>query len=304
MKNIYDRIKELKKEKNAIILAHTYTYGDVQDLADYVGDSYGLSKKAAMEKDADIIVFAGVRFMAETAAILAPEKKVILPVENAGCPMADMIGEAELVELKKKYPDAAVACYMNSTAEIKALSDVCVTSSNAVNVIRKLDAKKVIFVPDSHLGSFVAEKVPEKEFILFPGFCIVHQSINREEIEELKKKHPDAVVMMHPECRKETRELADFILSTGGMVDLVSKKAHKKYIVVTEQGIIHALKKHNPDAEYIIPSKPQAICSNMKKIIPEAILDALENEKNVVKVPGEIADKARKSLELMLELAE
>lgn len=295
-------IKRLKSEKKAIILAHTYTRGEVQDAADYVGDSYGLSKKAAEINDAEIIVFAGVRFMAETAAVLAPGKTVLLPVESSGCPMADMIDAAKLRALKEKYPEAAVACYVNSTAETKAESDVCVTSSNSVAIVRKLPQKQVIFVPDRHLGSFVAENVPEKEIILYDGWCPVHDRVTPQAVRKAKEMAPDAVVLMHPECPKETRILADHIFSTGQMTEFVAKKLHRKYLIVTEAGIIHSLKKSDPEAEFIELTNPVMYCVNMKKINPEDILRSLENNETEITVPEPAATGARKTLLKMLEL--
>lgn len=224
MSNIIKRIEELKREKNAVILAHTYTDGAIQEVADFVGDSYGLSKRAAEIKEAEIILFAGVRFMGETAKILAPSKKVLLPVEDAGCPMADMIGPEQLKKFKDEHPGSAVVCYVNSTVETKALSDVCVTSSNALKIVSQLEEKTILFVPDQHLGSFVAEQLPEKEFVLWKGHCPVHAAVKPEDVRAVKDKHPDACVMMHPETPAETREEADFVLSTGQMIDLVKEK--------------------------------------------------------------------------------
>ncbi len=302
--SLHSQIRELAKEKKAIILAHSYTYPEVQEVADFVGDSYGLSKKAATLQDYEIILFAGVRFMAETAAILAPDKKVILPVENAGCPMADMITEYDLAEMKKDNPSAAVVCYVNSTAEVKALSDVCVTSSNAVNIVRKLPEKQIIFVPDRHLGSFVAEQIPEKEFVFCQGHCPVHVRVLPEDVLKVKTKHHDAVILMHPECRAETRRYADFVLSTGQMIELVKEKRFKKYIIVTEQGISHALTKSDPEAEFFDLTDLAMTCPNMKKNTLETILKALQEEETLIEVAEPVASNARKSLEKMLELAE
>lgn len=303
-REIHAQIRELAKAKKAVILAHTYTDGAVQDVADFVGDSYGLSKKAAEIKDADIILFAGVRFMAETAAMLAPSKKVIVPVANAGCPMADMITEQKVRELRDTYPSAAVVCYVNSDAATKALSDVCVTSSNAVKIVSKLSQKDIIFIPDRHLGSFVAEQLEDKNIILYDGFCPVHNRITPMDVRDMKIKYPDAKVMMHPECSSETREEADFVLSTGQMIEMVQTAEHETYIVVTEEGIIHSLQKHNDKATFIPLIATPLLCENMKKIRIDHVLSALENEDNIIKVPSEIAQKAKKSLEMMLELAE
>jgi len=303
MKEIIDRINALKKEKNALILGHTYTYPEVQDIADYVGDSYGLSKMAAESGDYDIIVFAGVQFMAETAKILSPKTKVLLPVMEAGCPMADMINEDQLIEFKAKHPTAAVVCYVNSDVRTKALSDVCVTSSNAVKIVKKLKEDKILFVPDKHLGSFVAEQVPEKEVICWDGFCPVHNKVSAQDVAKAKELFPGHVVMMHPECSAQTRTEADYVLSTGQMVDLVAEKKFKKYIVVTEAGITYGLKKEDPQAEFIEMTAPEMKCKNMKKIMLSDILHSLEKEQFSIEVSDEISKKAKVSLQRMLDLA-
>ncbi|HSA33130.1 MAG TPA: quinolinate synthase NadA [bacterium] len=295
------RIAALKKDKNAIILAHTYTRPEVQDIADVVGDSFELAVRAA-DSAAEIIVLAGVRFMGETAAILTPGRTVLLPVADAGCPLADMITPEQVRQLKAQYPGAAVACYVNSSVEVKALSDVCVTSSSAVRIVRNLPAKQVIFVPDRNLGSWVAEQVPEKDIILHSGFCPVHHKVSPEDVRKVKARHPGAVVLMHPECMKETRAEADHILSTGGMVALVKEKKHERYIVVTESGITHTLRRHDPAAEFIDLSNPTMYCQNMKKITIETILRSLDEGGTAVTVASDIAEKARYALSRMLEL--
>jgi len=304
MKEIIDRINALKKEKNALILGHTYTHPEVQDIADYVGDSYGLSKKAAESEDYDIIVFAGVQFMAETAKILSPNIKVLLPVLDAGCPMADMINEYQLKEFKAQHPDAAVVCYVNSNVRTKALSDVCVTSSNAVKIVKKLENKKILFVPDQHLGSYVAEQIPEKEIICWDGFCPVHNKVSAQDVAKVKELFPGSVVIMHPECPAKTRTEADFVLSTGQMLELVAKKEFKKYIVVTESGITYGLSKEDPEAEFIEMSEPAMKCKDMKKIMLTDILHSLENEQFSIEIEKEISEKAKVSLQRMLELAQ
>ena len=301
--DIHRKIREIAAQKKVVILAHTYTDGAVQDVADFVGDSYGLSKEAAEITDADIILFAGVRFMAETAAMLAPHKKVIVPVFSAGCPMANMITDEKLITLKDKHPDAAVVCYVNSDASTKALSDVCVTSSNAVKIVSKLPQKDIIFIPDRHLGSFVAEQLPDKNVILYDGFCPVHNRITPQNVRDIKRKHPEATVIMHPECSAETRSEADHILSTGQMIEMVQTADYKAYIVVTEEGIIHSLQKHNKTATFFPLIATPLLCENMKKITIEHLLVALEKEESVITVPDEIAKIATKSLERMLELA-
>lgn len=300
---IIERISELKRSRKAIILAHTYTLPEVQEIADFVGDSYGLSKKAAKIGDCETIVFAGVRFMAETAKILSPEKRVLLPAPTAGCRMADMIDGPSLAALKAEHPNATVVCYVNSTVEIKALSDVCVTSSNAVKIVGRIENDEILFVPDKNLGGFVAEHYPDKRFIFWDGFCPVHNFIDPAEVLALKSEHPDAKVLMHPECAPESRELADYLISTGQMVDLVAEKRFKKYIIITESGIMHALHLADPNAEfYSLPPK-DLLCPNMKKINLQNILEALEELKHEVRVDGDIRVKALKSLEKMLELA-
>lgn len=303
MKEIVDKINVLKKEKNALILAHSYTHPEVQDIADYVGDSYGLSKKAAEAGEYDIIVFAGVRFMAETAKILSPNTKVLLPVPDAGCPMADMINEDQLKEFKAGHPEAAVVCYVNSDVKTKALSDVCVTSSNAVKIVRKLENRKILFVPDKHLGSYVAEQIPEKEVICWDGFCPVHNKVGAQDVAKAKELFPGSVVIMHPECPAETRKEADFVLSTGQMMELAAKKEFKKYIVVTESGITHGLSKEDPEAEFIEMNEPAMRCKNMKKIMLTDVLHSLENDQFSIEVDKETSEKARVSLQRMLELA-
>ncbi len=297
-------VRRLARERKAVILAHTYTESAVQDAADFVGDSYGLSKKAASIEDAEVILFAGVRFMAETAAMLAPNKRVLTPIAGAGCPMADMVSAAKVRMLKEQYPDAAVVCYVNSDAATKAESDVCVTSSNAVTIVSRLPERRIIFVPDRHLGSFVAEQLPEKEFILHEGFCPVHNAITPDMVLDIKQAYPDAAVMMHPECPSHTRTAADYILSTGQMVEKVKEKSHDAYIIVTEQGIIHALRQYDADATFIQLRSGPILCENMKKITLPDLLHSLQNDETEVTVPESVAERARVSLEKMMELAE
>ena len=294
------KIEQLKAERNAVILAHNYQSGEIQDLADFCGDSLGLSIEAS-KTDADVIVFCGVRFMAETAAILSPNKKVLLPDETAGCPMADMITAEQLRNLKSKYPDAIVVCYVNSTADVKAESDYCCTSSNAVAVVESLPAdKKVLFVPDRNLGSFVAERTG-RDIELWPGYCTTHVCITEDDIRKAKQKWPDAVVMSHPECTEPVRKISDELLSTGQMLKFVKKSSAKQYIVATEKGIIHALKKENPDAEYM-PATERAICPNMKKITLDKVIASMEELKERITIEEEIRVRAKKSLDRMIEI--
>ncbi|MCK4752531.1 MAG: quinolinate synthase NadA [Planctomycetes bacterium] len=297
---LLEKIKELKSKRKAVILAHNYQCGEIQDIADFCGDSLGLSIKAA-ETDADVIVFCGVRFMAETAAILSPQKTVLLPDKDAGCPMADMITEQQLIKLKQQHPEALVVCYVNSSAEVKAESHYCCTSSNAVEIVNSLPKdKQIIFVPDQHLGQFVAERTG-RDMVLWPGYCITHVMITEDEIKNAKQKYPDAVVMAHPECSESVKALADQLLSTGQMLNFAKTSSAKQFIVATEIGIIHALKKQNPDAEFIAASD-KAICPNMKKITLEKVLWSLEDMQHKITVPDQIRIEAKKALDRMVEV--
>lgn len=299
MPELEDRIKTLKKQKNAVILAHNYQISEVQLVADHLGDSLGLSKLAA-EVENDIIVFAGVKFMAETAKILSPDKKVLLPRLDAGCPMADMITVEELLELKAAHPDAKVVTYVNSTAEIKAESDACCTSSNAVKVVRGIDAKKIIFVPDRNLGGYVQTQVPDKEIILFEGYCYVHNRIKKEEIEQMKALYPEALVLAHPETRMEVIEAADEVLSTSGILNFVADSKARQFIIATEQGLLERIKRENPGKE-ILPALRPKICSNMKRTSLRDVLDSLEQEKYEIRVEETVRRKASVALEEMLK---
>jgi len=297
---LLEKIEKLKVTRNAVILAHNYQPGEIQDLADFTGDSLGLSIKAA-ETDADVIVFCGVHFMAETAAILSPEKTVLLPEKEAGCPMADMITSEQLRELKSKHPDALVVCYVNTSVEVKAESDYCCTSANAAEVVDSLPKdKEVIFVPDRYLGQYVAEK-SGRNFVLWPGYCHVHVVITEDDIRKAKVHWPDAIVMAHPECTKPAKELADRILSTSQMIKFTKESGAKRFIVATEKGIIHALKKQNPKAEFI-PANERAICPNMKKITLEKVAWALEDMQYEISISEEIREKAKMALDRMVEI--
>jgi len=294
------KIKKLKDEHRAVILAHNYQPGEIQDLADFTGDSLGLSIKAA-ETDADVIVFCGVQFMAETAAILSPEKTVLLPDKSAGCPMADMITAEQLRQLKKEYPDALVVCYVNSSAEVKADSDYCCTSANAVEVVNSLPKdRRIIFVPDQHLGRFAAERTG-RDLVLWPGYCATHVVITEDNIKSAKAKYPDAIVMTHPECTEPVKELSDELLSTSQMLKFAARSTAKRFIIATEIGIIHALKKQEPQAEFT-PASERAICPNMKKITMEKIVWALEDMQYKISVPQAIREKAKKALDKMVEI--
>ena len=293
-----DKIRQLKTERNAIILAHNYQSGEVQDIADFTGDSLALSVQAAAT-DADVIVFCGVQFMAETAAILSPGKTVLLPDKHAGCPLADMITAEQLRQLKRKHPDAAVVCYVNSSAEVKAESDYCCTSANAVEVVKTLpQGNEVIFVPDQHLGRFVSEKTGRK-MILWPGYCPTHVVITEDDIKKARAAHPGALVMAHPECTEPVKAISDRILSTGQMLKFARQNEAKNFIVATETGIIHTLKKENPGKEFFAASE-RAVCPNMKRITLEKVLWSLEDMHYKVIVPAETAARARAALDRMV----
>ncbi len=295
--SLTDKILELKKKKNALILVHNYQRGEVQDIADFTGDSLELSQQAA-KTDVDVIVFCGVHFMAETAAILCPEMTVLLPDIHAGCPMADMITAEQLKQKKKELPNATVVCYINSTAEVKAESDICCTSANATKIINSLDSDEILFIPDQYLGHYVSTRT-DKKIILWPGYCPTHARIQSQDITRLKQEYPRAKVVVHPECRPEVIALADEVLSTGGMCRYAGRKDVKEMIVGTEMGIIYRLKKENPDKKFI-PISEQAICPNMKLITLEKVLWSLEAMAPQVKVPETIRRKAKTVVDKML----
>ena len=298
---LIEEILRLKRERNAIILAHNYQLGEVQDIGDFVGDSLELSQKAA-ETDADVIVFCGVHFMAETASILCPDKVVLLPDLHAGCPMADMITVDGLREKKKEHPGAIVACYINSSAEVKAESDVCCTSANAVRIVDKLaDGREILFVPDKYLGHYTSTKTG-KEMILWPGFCPTHVRIRSQDIIRLRQEHPQARVVVHPECTPEVIALADEVLSTGGMCRFARETEAQEVIVGTEIGIVHRLRKENP-AKKFIPASEQAVCPMMKLITLENVLWSLEEMAPEVKVADEIRLRAKAAVDKMLEVS-
>ncbi len=298
--SIEQHIARLKDELGAVILAHNYQLDAVQDLADFTGDSLGLSQQAA-KVDADVIVFCGVMFMAETAALLNPDKLVLIPDPRAGCPMARMVTPDQLRELKAEHPGAAVVCYVNSTAEIKALSDVCCTSSNAVEVVESIEpGRRIIFVPDRHLGQWVAHQTG-RDLVLYKGFCPTHVRILPEHITALKLEHPAAEVMVHPECLDGTVEMADVVTSTGGMLKYARTSAAKTIIIGTETGLLHRLRIENPDKEFI-PVTPAAVCPNMKLITPEKVLWSLQEREHEVTVPEDVAGRARAAVERMLAL--
>jgi len=304
-KTVIDEINELRKKKNAVILAHYYQRGEIQDIADFVGDSLELARKA-QETDADIIVFAGVKFMAETAKILNPEKKVLHPNPESGCPMADMATYEGVKKLKEEHPDAAVVAYVNTNADVKTLADVIVTSRNAVKVVKSLKEKKIIFVPDQFLGSFIAKQVPEKEFILWKGFCPPHFNLTPDQLLALKKQYPDAKIAVHPECNTETVKIADFVGSTSQIIEFATTCDTQNVIIGTEVGLKHWLEKVNPNKNYIFPVNADYCgtvhCCDMKKNTLEKIRDVLLEETNEVVLPEDIIEKARKPLDRMLSI--
>ena len=296
-----DKITNLKKEKNAVILAHYYVPDEVQEIADYVGDSFYLAK-VAKESDAEIIVFCGVSFMGESAKILNPNKKVLMPDMSADCAMAHMVKPGIIEKMRQQYEDLAVVCYINSTADLKCLSDVCVTSSNAVKIVKALPNQNIFFIPDKNLGSFVAKQVPEKNIILNDGCCPIHAQISLSHLEEEKNKHPNALVLTHPECEKEVVQYSDYIGSTADIIAFAKKSDAKEFIICTEEGVNFKLMNDNPDKKFYFPN-PKPCCEDMKFNTLENVLNCLETEENEVTVSEEIRKRALVPLDKMLELA-
>ena len=297
MKN---QIEQLKKEKNAVILAHYYAPAEVQEVADYVGDSFYLAKIAKQSK-ADIIVFCGVYFMGESAKILNPDKKVIMPDLTADCAMAHMVADGIIEEMRKKYDDLAVVCYINSTAALKCQSDVCVTSSNAIKIVKSLPNKNIFFIPDKNLGSFVAEQVPEKNIILNDGCCPIHAKISAEQLLAEKAKHPNAKVLSHPECNADILALSDYTGSTADIIAYARQSNADEFIICTEDGVNYKLITDNPDKKFYFPN-PHPCCSDMKRNTLEAVLSVLQNEDNEVVVEDSVRTCALLPLEKMLEI--
>lgn len=295
------QIEKLKKEKNAVILAHYYAPSKVQELADYVGDSFYLAK-VAKQSDADVIVFCGVYFMGESAKILNPDKKVLMPDLSADCPMAHMVKDGLVSQMRAQFEDLAVVCYINSTAELKSQSDVCVTSSNAVDIVRALPNKNIFFIPDRNLGRFVKEQVPEKNIILNDGCCPIHAKIGLDALKEEKTKHPKALVLTHPECEPEVVSASDFIGSTADIIKFANNSDNSEFIVCTEEGVDYKLITDNPDKQFYFPN-PHPCCADMKLNTPERVLSVLEKEDRVVEVTAEICEKALIPLDRMLQLA-
>ena len=298
---IKNEIQKLKKEKDAVILAHYYVDGEVQEIADYVGDSYYLAEIATKVPESTI-VFCGVSFMGESAKILNPKKRVVMADGHADCPMAHMVDVDKIREVRKEYPDVSVVCYVNSTAEIKAESDVCVTSSNALKIVKNLPNKDIFFIPDENLGRFVASQLPEKHFIFNDGFCHVHKSIHAEDVKKAKELHPEAVVLAHPECTGDVLELADFVGSTSQIIDYATNSDEKVFLICTEMGVFYELLQKNPEKKFFSVGHRQ-FCPNMKKIHLDSVLRALENPEEEVEMDEAMRQRAVGPLARMLELA-
>ncbi len=301
MKNIIERIKKLKKEKNAIILAHSYQNIEIDEVADYVGDSLYLSQKAK-ETTAEIIVFAGVYFMAQTAKIISPEKKVLLPNLDAGCLMADMINLQQTVDFKKKYPNIPTVCYINSTAEVKSECDICCTSSNAVEIVKSLDAPRVLFVPDANLGKYVESQLEGVEVITYKGCCPVHDNVTEENILSFRQKYPLAKILIHPECKPSVSALGDYIGSTSGIIDYVKNSHEKQFVIVTEKGVADRLKRDYPEKEFILISE-KMLCESMKLTTLEEIFNSLDKEINEITLDENVRKLSACCIERMLKVS-
>lgn len=301
MNDLQNKIVQLKQEKNAVILAHYYVRDEVQEVADYVGDSFYLSK-VATETDKDILVFCGVSFMGESAKLLNPEKKVLMPDETADCPMAHMADISRIQSLRTQYDDLAVVCYINSTAELKRYSDVCVTSANALKIVKALPNQHIFFIPDGNLGRHIAAQVPEKEFIFNDGCCYVHADLTAEQVKKAQLTYPGAKFLAHPECRQEVLALADFIGSTSEIIQFATSDDAKEFIIGTEIGVLYELKKNNPDKAFY-PASSALECIDMKKITLQKIVHVLENDANAVHITDEESVQANAPLERMLELS-
>ncbi len=299
MPTTQEQIMKLKQERNAVILAHLYQHGEVQDIADFVGDSFELSRKAR-EAQGDVIVFCGVYFMAESAKILNPQKTVLLPVLSAGCPMADMVTPEDVLQLRAQYLEAAVVCYVNSSAAVKAVSDICCTSSNAVRIVQSLPNRQIIFVPDRNLGHFVAHHTPDKEIIPFAGFCPTHERVGVADVEAARAAAPGAPVLVHPECPPAVVDAADYAGSTAQILDFVGKSNQNEFVIGTEQGILHRLQKLYPQKKFWLLS-PRLFCVNMKKTGLDDVLHALETMTNAIDLDEETIRQAGQCLDRMLK---
>ncbi|MFR5013918.1 MAG: quinolinate synthase NadA [[Clostridium] innocuum] len=296
-----EEIKQLKLEKDAVLLAHYYVPAEVQEIADYVGDSFYLSKVASKLTN-KVLVFCGVSFMGESGKLLNPDKAVLMPDASADCPMAHMVTKAEIDDVRARYEDLAVVCYINSTAEIKSWSDVCVTSANAVQIVKKLPNQNILFIPDKNLGHYVAEQVPEKNVMLVKGYCPVHEEMKVKEIQELKQLHPLAEVLAHPECNASVLSIADYIGSTTGILKQAAASNAKEFIIATEIGVRYELEKQNPKKTFYFP-KTEPVCMDMKKITLDGILHVLRTGENGAAVASNIAEPSKATLNRMLELA-
>lgn len=296
-----EEIARLKAEKNAVILAHYYVEPEVQAVADYIGDSFYLSKMA-QGLDNPVIVYCGVNFMGESGKLLSPNKKVLMPDLHADCPMAHMVTKEEVQRYRDQYPDLAVVCYINSTAEIKSWSDVCVTSANAVKVIRNLPNHDILFIPDKNLGTYVSQQLPDKNVMVIQGFCPIHNRISAAELQALKAAHPAAKVLVHPECPEAVRQMADFIGSTSGIIKFATEQADQEYIVATEVGVRYKLEQQNPGKVFYFP-QTAPVCPDMKTITLDKIIQILKTGENDISVPAELVPASRRPLERMLELA-
>lgn len=299
-KDLVEKINRLKSEKNAIILVHNYQRSEIFEVADFIGDSLGLCKKAA-ETTADIILFCGVLFMAESAVVLNPDKKVIVPFVDAGCAMADMVEAKNLVVFKKKHPDAAVVCYVNSTAAVKAVSDICCTSSNAIEVVKSVPNKKVIFVPDKNLADYVSKHVTDKEIIAWEGYCPIHHNLNKDYVLEMKQEFPNAKIIAHPECKQEVLDISDYVASTSGMIDMAKNDDAEEFFVLTECGMTERLSRQIPDKKFHGLCN---VCFDMKKNTLQSVYDALLNERVEIKVDRKISSKARIAFDRMFAITE
>lgn len=294
-------IKTLKEERNATILAHYYQIPEIQELADFVGDSLALAQ-VGKDTPHDVIVLCGVRFMAETAKILSPDKTVLLPNDDAGCPMADMVTPKKLARYKEKHPNTTVVSYVNTTAETKAMTDICVTSSNALRIMEQLDEEHIIFLPDKNLGGWIKSQMPEKHIDLWLGFCCVHERMKAAEVLAVKKQHPGAKVLVHPECNEDVVALADYVGSTKGIIDFAREDDGREYIIATEEGVLHKLRKDSPEKTFILASET-LLCKNMKKITLENLRDALLNMAPAIELDADIIEQARKPLDRMLSMS-
>lgn len=301
MKILIEKIRRLKEEKNAIILAHSYQNIEIDEVADFVGDSLYLSQKAK-ETNADIIVFAGVYFMAQTAKIISPEKKVLLPNTNAGCLMADMINHEQMIEFKKKNPHAPVVCYINSTAEVKAECDICCTSSNVLKIVKSLNTPKVLFLPDANLGKWVESKLNKVEIVTYEGNCPVHNNVEIRDIELARKKYPDAKILIHPECKPEVSRLGDYVGSTSGIMEYVRKSKDKQFVIVTEKGVADRLKRDYPEKKFIL-IKNGMLCESMKLTTLDEILYSLQHEVNEITLDENVRKRSANCIERMLKVS-